>query len=273
MSFNYEQSIWGKGEASLRWSDPTSFRLKQSLKAIKNLPSGARVLEVGTGAGQFTRALKKIRPELHVYGCDISREAIEYAVKTEDGVVYALSTPEKLPYDQNFFDAVLIFDVLEHVEDVDGTLQEIYRVLKPQGLLYCFVPCEGDWLSLWHLLEKLHLKRNLTQRYAGHINYFSRRELRNQLHKHHLELVSARYGEHVLGQLLGVISFTLMHRTAQKKQLSQLNNETFFAEKTEQSGGWYQVVKNVINSLIYLESLVGSWIPSPNVHYVVRKKV
>jgi ubiquinone/menaquinone biosynthesis C-methylase UbiE len=168
---------------------------------------------------------------------------------------------------------VLIFDVLEHVEDVDGTLQEIYRVLKPQGLLYCFVPCEGDWLSLWHLLEKLHLKRNLTQRYAGHINYFSRRELRNQLQKHRLELVSARYGEHVLGQLLGVISFTLMHRTAQKKQLSQLNNETYFVEKTEQSGGWYQVVKNVINSLIYLESLVGSRIPSPNVHYVVRKQV
>ncbi len=155
MAFNYEQSIWGRGEAGKRWSDPTSIRLRRALKALGHLPKHAKVLEVGCGAGQFIRAIHRFRPDLESFGCDISQAAIALAKKSADGVDYAVST-DALPYVDGAFDAVLIFDVLEHVAHPGLLLGEVGRVLKRGGLFFAFVPCEGDWLSLWHLLRFFH---------------------------------------------------------------------------------------------------------------------
>ncbi|MBI5729462.1 MAG: class I SAM-dependent methyltransferase [Candidatus Magasanikbacteria bacterium] len=266
MSFNYEQSLWGRGSATPLWSDPTSFRLRQALSALRLFPAGARVLEVGCGAGQFIRGIKKLRPELDCHGCDISVKAIDSAKGYADSVAYAISS-EQFLYENNFFDAVLIFDVLEHVENPAALLAEMSRVLKPGGIAYCFVPCEGDVLSLWHLLEKLHLKRDLTKKHAGHINYFSRQSLL-ALISSHFSVISLRYSEHLLGQIIGVVAFFLMDYAAKKRGLAQINNETYFRG---QSSGPFKLIKIIVNSLIYLESVIFSRVPSPNVHVTLCK--
>lgn len=268
MPFDYEQSIWGKGEANLRWSDPTSFRLRQALAALADLPPVSAVLEVGCGAGQFIRAIKKIRPELVCHGCDISAAALAEAKSAGGGVIYALNGT-MLPYGNGSLDAVLIFDVLEHVEDPDALLREIRRILKPGGIFYCFVPCEGDGLSLWHALDAAHLKHDLTRKYAGHINYFSRRSLFDLIKQTGFTPVRIRYSEHVFGQLLGVLAFWLMGRAARRRGFAQVNNETYFT----QSGSNVPIkfLKDLINSLVYLESAFWSRLPSPNVHLTVKK--
>lgn len=268
MSFNYEQSIWGRGKATLAWSDPASFRLRQALKSLQSLPSGARVLEIGCGAGQFIRALQEHRQDLVCCGCDISVSALESAKKYYERVEYAACSTDTLPYADASFEAVLIFDVLEHVDTVSATIGEMKRVLKPGGSAYCFVPCEGDWLSLWHLLDLLHLKRDLTKKYAGHINYFSRRSLL-ALFKADFSVVKIRYSEHVFGQLLGVAAFFLMDRAAKRRGLVQINNESYF---TGWSAAPVRLIKNIVNTLVYLESTLLCRVPSPNVHVVVRKK-
>ncbi|MSU75497.1 MAG: class I SAM-dependent methyltransferase [Candidatus Magasanikbacteria bacterium] len=278
MSFNYEQSIWGRGEASLRWSDPTAFRLKQSLQAIASLPAGAKVLEVGCGAGQFIRAIKKMRPEFECFGSDISREAITLAQQKNDGVEYFISEPYKLidetsPFvpllgGEGNFDAVLVFDVLEHVDNPAALLQEIRRVLKPNGIFYAFVPCEGDWLSLWHLLEVLHLKKDLTKKHAGHIQYFSRRSLLKLFGQNYFLIQRLRYSEHLLGQKIGILAFWLMERATKKQGGKQINNETYFGE---QGSGLIRLIKKLVNGLVYIESTLFSLVPSPNVHVVAKK--
>jgi len=271
--YNYEQSIWGKGEASLSWFSPTSFRLRQSLKAIKNLKAGDRVLEVGCGAGQFIQAIKKLRPELECCGCDISEKALDEAGKNRGSVKYDLLSDggkSSFPYQDNNFQAILIYDVLEHVEDVDKMLQEINRVLEPNGIFYLNIPCEGDILSVWHLLEKLKITSNLTKKYAGHIQKFSRKSLKKLVSKYNFGIIHTRYSEHFLGQLLGVAVFMLMDRAARKSNVKQMNNEQFFSGVNKKKGGLFSVFKKVINLLVNLENILFFWLPSPNVHIALK---
>lgn len=271
MSYNYEQSIWGKGIASLKWSSPPSFRLRQSLHAIKDLPANSTVLEVGSGAGQFIRAIKELRPELKCYGCDISQEALRIAENDSTGKVeYALNQGCTLPYADKSMDAVLIFDVLEHVDEVDTLLSEIRRVLKTGGIFYAFVPCEGDSLSWWKWLDKVGLKKDVTKKHAGHINYFSRKQLRNLLEKHGFQKKYTRYSEHVFGQIIGITSFKIMDRASRKKNLGQINNEAFFT--AQDTSKLVRAVKWLVNTSVFIESSVFSRIPSPNVHMVVTTK-
>ena len=269
--FDYEKSLWGRGMASRDWKSPTSFRLCQALSALAGLGQGAKVLEIGCGAGQFIRAIKKIRPELNCYGSDISKNAIEAARKENDGVLYSLSEEKKSPYENNFFDAVLIFDVLEHVADPDAMLAEINGLLKNNGVFYCFVPCEGDFLSLWHWIKKLATGgHELTKKYAGHINYFSRRSLLDLFKKNNFKLIRVRYSEHLLGQILGIMAFIAMDRAVRQKKIIQINNETYFAK--EKKSPIVKFLKNIVNTAIYLESIIFSRVPSPNVHLTVVNK-
>lgn len=269
MPFNYEQSIWGVGQAELKWSSPAAFRLKQAFGALVGLSFG-KILEVGCGGGQFIRAVKHFRPELECHGSDISAEAIKAAKNKNDGVIYKLNS-SILPYPDNSFDAILIFDVLEHVAAYREFLAEIKRVLKPGGIFYCFVPCEGDWTSIWHGLRYFSAFKNLTEKYAGHVNHFSRKKWLDDFKEAGFIVAQKRYSEHFLGQLLGVAVFWLMAKRGQRAGGGQMNNEAFFAGLNQNPSAVFSLFKKIINSLIYLESALFSRLPSPNLHVVLKK--
>lgn len=271
MNFDYEQSLWGRGSASRAWSSPTSIRLRYAEMLLTTLRPGARVLEIGCGAGQFIRGIKRDRPDLNCHGSDISAAAIALAKSTFDGVTYAISSENSLPFDPETFDAVVIFDVLEHVSDPRTFLTEVRRVLVDSGLVYAFVPCEGDSLSLWHLLERLHLKKDLTKLYAGHIQYFSRASLKNFFEEAGFSITKIRYSEHILGQIIGVMSFYFTHRAAQKSAGKQLNNEEYFTKSAVQQNYLIKVLKQFVNIFIFYESALLRFIPSANVHVFGKK--
>lgn len=253
-------------------SSPTSFRLRQALKAIANLSASAKILELGCGAGQFIRAIKKIHPELVCYGCDISQHALAIAGQTDDSVIYELSAENKLPYGDNFFDAVLIFDVLEHAENPEMVLSEANRTLKSGGVFYCFAPCEADFLSFWNLARKLGLKLDLTKMYAGHINKFTRKGLIKMIEERGFAVKKIAHSEHIFGQILGFASFFFMDHFAKKNNLNQINNEQYFYDLSKKGGKVLKIIKNIINCLVNLESIVFSKIPSPNVHLISVKQ-
>lgn len=263
MAFDYNNSVWGAGDASFKISSPTAWRLRQSFAA---LPRQGKVLELGCGAGQFIRAVKQKRPELVCVGLDISESALEIAKQTQDGVEYVLGSGDILPFAAEELDTVLIYDVLEHVQNYQKILSEVKRVLKPGGKFYFFVPCEGDWLSGWHLLKIFNPKLNLTEKYAGHINYFSRAEIFATIKKLDFKNIAASYSEHFLGQLVGLYAFLAMDKYAKQNKQTQINNEEFFKISTAPT--WF---KKMVNSLIYLESWLFKKIPSPNLHIICQK--
>ena len=269
--FDYEKTIWGKGTAKLSWCSPTFFRLWRSINWLKSLPDGSRILEVGSGAGQFIRAFKKYNPTWQCYGADISISAIEDARVNNDGVEYALISDGKLPYQVNSFDAVLIFDVLEHVDNPTQFLEDVSRVLKPDGKFYGFVPCEGDKLSFWNCLRKKDFWRDLTLKHAGHVQHLSRQQWLNIFTEAGFVTKKINYSEHFLGQIWGVLSFYLMERKSRTSGGRQINNELFFSQPSYQTNV-FTFLRKTVNFFINLESFVFRFLPSPNMHVLLEKK-
>jgi SAM-dependent methyltransferase len=61
-------------------------------------------------------------------------------VRRAENVSFELGVAERLPFDGSSFDAVVSFDVLEHVEDPGAALAEIARVLSPKGRAWLVFP-------------------------------------------------------------------------------------------------------------------------------------
>jgi len=79
--------------------------------------------------------------ELDYYGLDCVEEALEIArKKTEFPENFKLGMIEEMPFEDDFFDVVWARHILEHSSDIDKTLNEIIRVLKPEGFLIYALP-------------------------------------------------------------------------------------------------------------------------------------
>jgi SAM-dependent methyltransferase len=93
----------------------------------------------GRGAAWFERYRMR-----HLKGIDVQPEYVEaaraFAKSRGIDADYTVALGERLPYDDGTFDAVLSYDVFEHVRDVKQTLLECRRVLKPGGRLFVVFP-------------------------------------------------------------------------------------------------------------------------------------
>ncbi|MBD2256941.1 bifunctional 2-polyprenyl-6-hydroxyphenol methylase/3-demethylubiquinol 3-O-methyltransferase UbiG [Pseudanabaena sp. FACHB-2040] len=100
---------------------------------------GLKVLDVGCGGG-FTCEFLATRGAV-VSGIDQSQNLIDqaqqHAAVNQLPIDYRHGYGEELPYTDRTFDVVVCVDVLEHVADLQQTVSEIHRVLKPGGF-FCF---------------------------------------------------------------------------------------------------------------------------------------
>jgi SAM-dependent methyltransferase len=113
-------------------------------EAIKHaIPNGAKMLDVGCGAGDnMLRAIN----ELNCTCSGIDPDPGGHGVGRYNGLETEIKLPilqgfaENLPYEDKSFDVVFCSHVLEHVNDEKKSLEEINRVLKPNGILIIGMP-------------------------------------------------------------------------------------------------------------------------------------
>lgn len=105
-------------------------------------PGGGWVLDAGCGTGGFVRALCQ-DPAWHGIGSDFHLAALSLARR--QGVNAVCNDLGALPLPPGAFDAVTLWEVIEHVPDPRGTLKQVYRVLKPGGKLLLSTPNGTSW--------------------------------------------------------------------------------------------------------------------------------
>lgn len=209
--FDYEdeKTVEGRGELRSGTHDLAALRLERCLEAMEGAEGS--LLEIGCGAGRYTRAFLHYRPDLQVHGCDISHIALaeaEAADKTGK-IEYKLGDALNLPYPDSTFDIVLLFDVFEHVTDVGKAADEVARVLKPGGVFHCFVPCEGNKRTLFAVLRtsKLVPIHRWKRDHIGHIQILTTRQMRAILERRKLHVTNVTFSFHILGQIHDVFDY------------------------------------------------------------------
>lgn len=90
-----------------------------------------RILEIGCGIGTVVNELSSKGHD--IIGIDISSEAIEYGRKKYSDIRLEVQAAETLPYEDASFEAVLSFDLFEHIAAIDKHISEVRRVLRPGG--------------------------------------------------------------------------------------------------------------------------------------------
>lgn len=111
---------------------------------------GNVILDVGCGPGV---QLAYLVPDNAVYGIDISSVALAHAHRNGYRTTLANLDGHALPYVDATFDIVVCTDLLEHLFSPQDLVQEIRRVLKPDGRAIISVPNHFDFFSRLRLLR------------------------------------------------------------------------------------------------------------------------
>ncbi len=103
----------------------------------------ANILEVGCAAGDF---IKYIDGKYVMWGIDVSDAAIAEAKRKLPEIQDRLHAGfiEKQTYPPNFFDGVVMWDVIEHLRDPFAVLDQLFYHLKPSGHLFLSTPNIGS---------------------------------------------------------------------------------------------------------------------------------
>lgn len=137
----------------MKYCQSHKLRLAYDLDYIKDLNPGKehKILEVGAMPFLLTLALQQLG--YSITGIDINPERMQEIISTFNLKIHQCDIEHnKLPFSSNSFDIILFNEVFEHLRiNPIYTLEEIYRVLKPNGTLLLSTPnllSFKGWLSL-----------------------------------------------------------------------------------------------------------------------------
>jgi ubiquinone/menaquinone biosynthesis C-methylase UbiE len=123
-----------------------------SIKKIRAaLSPDQRVLEIGCGTGIISLGIAPFVES--VVATDISPQMIAVAKSKADSasitnVEFRVSDGYALPYDDQAFDAFLLFNVLHFVKEPTAMIREAHRLLKPSGYLVSATDCYAEPVPL-----------------------------------------------------------------------------------------------------------------------------
>lgn len=152
------EKYYREHSSELGWGNDVVRLDPERLELLNRYIVGHRILDVACGSGIYTDYLANLGCD--AWGIDLVSDFIENARKTKKGV-FVQGEADKLPFKDGEFDTVLLFDILEHGDDI-AMLQEAKRVASKRILVN--VPRKVDTelektgLVFRHYIDKTHLR-------------------------------------------------------------------------------------------------------------------
>ena len=177
----YYEQLWERLPDGI---EPDDFERRRAFLLGAARP-GARALDLGCGAGEFSAALAQAGAE--VIGADVAQAALDRARRRHPGLRF-VSVPfdGPLPFEDCSFELVWAGEVIEHVADTAPWLSEVRRVLSPGGRLLVTTPSHGRLrLALFGVAA-------FSEPLGDHLHLYTRRSLAELLGEFGFDRVRVR---------------------------------------------------------------------------------
>ncbi|MFP4064425.1 MAG: class I SAM-dependent methyltransferase [Bacteroidales bacterium] len=150
-----------------------TWHIHKSLKNFARSRKGKslRVLDAGSGFGQYSYYMARKFPDWHVTGIDIKQEETEACsqffrqakipnARFQQQDLTAFETPDT-------YDLILSVDVMEHIEDDKKVFFNFYRSLKQDGMLLISTPSDKGGSDVHHDDDKSFIEEHVRDGYAA----------------------------------------------------------------------------------------------------------
>lgn len=211
-----------------------------------NKAKGGLILDVGCGSGGNILFLKNFG---EVVGLDASDKALSFCKNKGFRELVLEDVQNNISYPDNYFNLVSAFDVLEHLPDDIGALEEMSRVCSPGGLIFITVPA---WPFLWSPHDE----------YLGHQRRYTKKKLKEDFVSLGLNVLETSYF------VMPAIPFIVTRRYIEK-----------ISKKNAQPHSFDMILPSWLNSILIgwlkLERLLLNLFPlafGSSLYVIARKK-
>ncbi|TWI02972.1 methyltransferase family protein [Luteimonas cucumeris] len=154
-------------EANNFWFRARNVLIVDALK--RYFPGMRSLLEIGCGTGYVLEGIAKTFPYVALTGTEIYVDGLNFARERAPDAELLQMDARHIPFDQEF-DVIGAFDVVEHIEEDEKVLAEMFRAVRPGGGVVLTVPQHP---FLWSIQDEI----------ACHVRRYVRTELETKLRR------------------------------------------------------------------------------------------
>lgn len=184
------------------WDKNKLLKVKEILQSM-NLPKNGKAIDFGCGNGIFTNLLKENLPNWEIFGFEISATALENARKRYPNCKFLpISDIEK---HKNKFDLIFSHHVLEHVENINETFDQLDSLSNVSSKHLHILPCgnEGSLEYQISMMVTNGIERDKENRFffeePGHNRRLSTNEFNTHMRKFNFQLENEFYNNQYWG--------------------------------------------------------------------------
>ncbi len=160
------------------------------LKSLE-IKNKIKILDIGCSKGFMAENLMSYNFEF--YGIDINKEDVKFAKKYYKKIKIIDIDNENLPYKNNFFDIIIMGDIIEHLKEPLKALKNIKNLLKRNGIIIISTPNIANIYIRFNLLcgNFEYTDRGILDK--THLRFFTLKTFRQLVKESHLKIINENF--------------------------------------------------------------------------------
>ena len=152
-----------------------NFNHQYSVKYLlkNNFRNNINTLELGCGIGSHLNYEDLTSQNYHVV--DIRENVLKEVKKKNKNInILQSDVQKKMPFDDGYFDRINAIHILEHLNNLPSCIDEVYRLLKNDGIFQVVIPCDPGFF--YKICRNISAKRIFEKKYKRNYDTFIKRE-------------------------------------------------------------------------------------------------